>query len=416
MAREHTGGWETGSAAAEGWETGTTTVTNNHANSHLDAAGNGGNYYADSWNAAAGYRLVQNTHMRTLVECHDRVMVYLAIGTHTKWFIVSGSTRLFTIRMIGSGVMELYRGSTATLVATSAGVLPPQRYLLVQIQYRISDTVGLCEVYVDGALFVTFSGDTKPGAETNFNTFAYESINSHRLDEYGRNSITLEFDTQLVNFTAGQVLTGATSGATVVMTAIEDAGAAGVIVCQQWNGIAFLNNEVITDPLGGSALVNAPNADYVNGFQPNSSRLPEGFVVALVPTGVGTTTQLTSSTGGANWTNVDEIPPNTTDYNSSGTNDQYDTYAHAGSQLPASAVSVVALATASSNMRDGVVINNAQHVIRIGATDYFTANYALPVSYATNWQSSAWNVNPNTGANWSVANANGTEFGFRVKT
>lgn len=413
MAREHLAGFEAGSMGIEGWAPDWGQVFNNAANAHRDIAGNGGSWYAFNWFGTS--TLVANTHMRALVECHDRVIPYLQFASGWfDWKIVSGSTVLFTVRMTGNASVTLYRGDLATLVATSAAPAPSDRYVLVQIRFRLSDTVGLCEVTIDGTVYVTFSGDTNPGALTTFNTFATDVRGGPRLDEYGRNSITLQYDTEVAPFTAGQTVTGFTSGATAVISSVEDAGANGVLVLQQWNGTAYQNNEVITDGAGGSALVNAPSADYVNGFEPNSGPLPEGFVVALVPTGVGATTGLTSSTGGANWTNVDEVPPNTSDYNYSGVNNTFDTYAHAGSQLPASAVSVTALATLSLATRDGAVINNANHVLRTGGADYDGLIFALPISYAPAWD--AWNVNPGTLNNFSVAEANGSEFGFKVLT
>lgn len=50
-------------------------------------------------------------------------------------------------------------------------------------------------------------------------------------------------------------------------------------------------------------------------------------VATLVPTGVGDTTQWTPNTAVANWTTVDENPPNTTDFVSAATAGLRDTYA-----------------------------------------------------------------------------------------
>lgn len=66
---------------------------------------------------------------------------------------------------------------------------------------------------------------------------------------------TLNYDAQTGNFTVGQTITGGTSGATAVIDADADAGATGVLTLSSVMGI-FQNNEIITDPLGGSATVN----------------------------------------------------------------------------------------------------------------------------------------------------------------
>lgn len=69
-------------------------------------------------------------------------------------------------------------------------------------------------------------------------------------------SYPLLYDTQTANFTVGQVVTGATSGATgIIQSQSVDYGTTGELVLLSETG-TFVNNELITDPLGGSALVN----------------------------------------------------------------------------------------------------------------------------------------------------------------
>ncbi|MER8967717.1 hypothetical protein NKI25_18680 [Mesorhizobium sp. M0808] len=65
----------------------------------------------------------------------------------------------------------------------------------------------------------------------------------------------LAYDTQTGNFTVGNVLTGATSGATGRITADADGGATGTLTLQDIEGV-FVDNELITDGSGGSALAN----------------------------------------------------------------------------------------------------------------------------------------------------------------
>lgn len=66
---------------------------------------------------------------------------------------------------------------------------------------------------------------------------------------------TLAYDAQTVNFTLGQVVTGATSGATARIVADADGGATGTLTLRDIDG-AFIDNELITDGAGGSATVN----------------------------------------------------------------------------------------------------------------------------------------------------------------
>lgn len=66
---------------------------------------------------------------------------------------------------------------------------------------------------------------------------------------------TLAYDAQTANFTVGDTLTGATSGATARIVADADGGASGTLTLRDIVG-TFENNEEVTDGLGGSALVN----------------------------------------------------------------------------------------------------------------------------------------------------------------
>ncbi len=65
----------------------------------------------------------------------------------------------------------------------------------------------------------------------------------------------LDYDDQTTNFTLGDVLTGGTSGATARIVVDTDGGATGTLELRDIVG-AFENNEIITDPSGGSATVN----------------------------------------------------------------------------------------------------------------------------------------------------------------
>lgn len=76
---------------------------------------------------------------------------------------------------------------------------------------------------------------------------------------FSTTSNSLDYDGQTGNFTVGQVVTGATSGATGTISADSDAGTTGTLTLTGVTG-TFQDNETITDPLGGSAVAN--NRDY----------------------------------------------------------------------------------------------------------------------------------------------------------
>lgn len=65
----------------------------------------------------------------------------------------------------------------------------------------------------------------------------------------------LAYDAQVTDFTVGQFVTGDDSGARGLIIADADGGATGTLTLRTIRG-EFENNERITDPLGGDALVN----------------------------------------------------------------------------------------------------------------------------------------------------------------
>lgn len=66
---------------------------------------------------------------------------------------------------------------------------------------------------------------------------------------------TLAYDAQTANFAVGQILTGATSGATARIIADSDSGATGTLTLRDIVG-EFEDNEVVTDGASGSATAN----------------------------------------------------------------------------------------------------------------------------------------------------------------
>ena len=64
-----------------------------------------------------------------------------------------------------TGHLALYTG-TATSVATGTASLSTGSTYHIQIRHKVSDTVGVFELRVNATLDATFTGDTKPGADT----------------------------------------------------------------------------------------------------------------------------------------------------------------------------------------------------------------------------------------------------------
>lgn len=80
-------------------------------------------------------------------------------------------------------------------------------------------------------------------------------VNGRQADKIHRVEKTLDYDAQTVNFTVGQIITQADTGATAKIIADNDSGTTGTLTLSFVDGI-FENDKIIIDPLGGSATVN----------------------------------------------------------------------------------------------------------------------------------------------------------------
>lgn len=147
----------------------------------------------------------------------------------------------------------------------------------------------------------------------------------------------------------------------------------------------------------------------------NNSWIGEGRSGVMVPSGAGTTTQLTrgGTDSGANWSQAEEIPTDdvtTYNYDSAGTN-QKDTYAMGNLSNVASVNAVMQYARAQKN---DAGTGNFRHVIRSGGTDYDNgSDIALTESWA--WYKRMLETDPATSAAWTAANLDAVEAGFDAR-
>lgn len=98
------------------------------------------------------------------------------------------------------------------------------------------------KVYLEGRVV----GRQRNGVNTGF---------YHIVVSAGRPGASLDYDTQTANFTVGDTLTGANSGATARIVADSDSGATGTLTLQDVVGV-FVDDEIVTDVSGGSATAN----------------------------------------------------------------------------------------------------------------------------------------------------------------
>lgn len=136
-------------------------------------------------------------------------------------------------------------------------------------------------------------------------------------------------------------------------------------------------------------------------------------IQAIYPNGAGATTAWTPSAG-ANYTCVDEIPPNDTDWVETNTINLTDTYT--ASDLVGVINNINCVQVQARSMREGAPTpTNADLVVRSGGTDYPSADKP-PQSTFYESIFAIWEVDPATAAAWTPTGVNNVEIGIKSKT
>lgn len=151
---------------------------------------------------------------------------------------------------------------------------------------------------------------------------------------------------------------------------------------------------------------------YLDNVIIDDAELPGDTEIGiLAPSGAGTTTQWTPSSG-SNYACVDEIPVSDTDYNAVNTVDQIDTYA---TEDMSTDCIIKCVQVQARMIKDGTPTpQNAAIAVRSGGTDYFSADKAVPSSYAS--LCNMWVNNPADSAAWEKADVNAMECGIKSRT
>lgn len=132
-------------------------------------------------------------------------------------------------------------------------------------------------------------------------------------------------------------------------------------------------------------------------------------IISQGPTGAGNYSQWTNT-----YTSVDEAGDGGTDYITSGTADQRQSFTYPAITL-GTGESIAGVGTSIEGFSD---LTSPQHInlfARVAATDYDDVDQSLPtsMSYTT---PKIWAVNPNTSAAWAASEVNAAEFGVRSRT
>lgn len=207
----------------------------------------------------------------------------------------------------------------------------------------------------------------------------------------------------------------------VDLTVHDTTGAVDVWV----NGELWASASGVDTKNGGTGYIDAMSFHHANGNNQtsvddwyildtagadNNARLGDCKVEVLHPTGAGATTDWTPSAG-SNWQDVDEAATNgDTDYVSSATPGDVDTYAYGN--LATGAGVVFAVQHLLSIRKDDAGARTARPLSRVGGTDYPGVTRAVFDTYTYDVQIEE--ENPDTAAPWTIADVNGAEFGVEL--
>ncbi len=174
---------------------------------------------------------------------------------------------------------------------------------------------------------------------------------------------------------------------------------------------------------GGSAIVDSFMLDlqsgrwYIDDFylldttgSANNDFLGDIQVQILVPSGAGTHTDFTPSTG-SNYQNVDDIPEDAdTTYNTGSVNGDTDTYAFGNITATSAVIKGVDVNILARKTLSGS--RTFAPVIRTNSTDYVGDDITALDSYSLNNQ--IYETNPDTSSAWLKAEVDAAEFGIQV--
>lgn len=122
---------------------------------------------------------------------------YNALNAHSNAIIRwrKGTTELGSIRFNSTTKkVEIYTGSS-TLVSTGTLAILPNIWVLIEVHVKIADAGGVIQVKLDGISDASYTGDTKPGADTDVNSLLFDA-NGSRIyyDDLALNDVSGSVD------------------------------------------------------------------------------------------------------------------------------------------------------------------------------------------------------------------------------
>lgn len=203
-----------------------------------------------------------------------------------------------------------------------------------------------------------------------------------------------------IHDTLGAVEIKVNGVADITLTGIDTKANASLDVVEQLQIRAQSSNNYFDDLY---VRTEASSTEVTGGF------LGDIKIKPYFPNGDGTYTAMTCSTGSTHYTLVDEALPNTTDYVSSSTALQKDSFNFQDASETGS-IKAVQLSAYCYKMDAG--FRGVDVFVKSGATENFATSQ--PLSTTGKYASKVWDQDPNTSADWSQTNLNAAEFGVRI--
>lgn len=178
-------------------------------------------------------------------------------------------------------------------------------------------------------------------------------------------------------------------------------------------GTSTMLDQVTVGYLGATfAAFNADDVYVCNDLGTvNNNLLGDCRVQTLFPTAPGSSTGLAPTGSATNWQNVDDVPGVTTTYNGSAVVGARDTYNC--NDLAGTTPSVIGVQMAAVGYKSDAGVSALKTVLKSGETLNYGPTWQLPASAAL-LSTPPYELNPSTGAPWTVAEINGLEIGAEV--
>ena len=317
-------------------------------------------------------------------------------GDHfTKWNSVTGSTNSSTATRYSVGrsiqfgggtnyVIKYFAASAEVYVGFSAANVVVGATIAIFYVYTDAGTTAQLNLATNanGSMSIRRGGTTLATTVAGLVSSGWNYIEFHAKVDPTSGIAELKVNGQVAATFSGNTKNGGTSNN---IDAIQATNSASVV----W----YMDDFYLLDGTGS-----APYNTYLGDVRINT----------LSPNGAGSSTGFSPSSG-ANYTTVDEIPANSSDFVAASASGTRDTYAMQDITGSYNVLAVQNNIIAKRGDAGGTAIKSA---IKSGASVFYGANNNLTASDVT--YSDLRTVDPNTSSNWTVSSVNALEAGMEI--